>query len=123
MKLFLRLILIAGLTFLLSSFLPWWILTIVGFVVGWVVPGGLLSGFVSGFLGVAIVWMGYAWKLDTENNSVFSTKILEILPLGQPIILIATLGFVGGLCGGFATMTGALMRKPKKKKNTGGYYQ
>jgi hypothetical protein len=123
MKLFIRLLLIAIFSYLFSLFLPWWIIAVVGFMVGWLVPGGLLSAFVSGFLGVAIVWVAYAWKLDTANESAFSSLILQIIPLGQPLVLIVVAGMIGGLVGAFSTLSGAMLRSKPKKKSASGYYQ
>ncbi len=123
MKLFFRLILIGVFTYFLSMFLPWWILVLVAFIVGWLIPGASFSSFTSGFLGVGFVWMGYAWHLDANNDSQFSTLMTSILPVGDNIILLVIVGLVGGLCGGFATMTGALLRSSKPKKNSGSLYQ
>jgi len=123
MKLFLRLILIAALTYFLSLWLPWWILAVIGFGVGVLIPGGSLSTFISGFLGVGIIWMGHAWNLDAKNDSVFTQQMLQVLGLfDDPILLIAFIGFIGGLVGGFATMTGSLFRQPAKTKKGSGYY-
>lgn len=122
MKLFLRMILIGVLTYFLSTLMPWWILVVVCFVVGLLIPGGGFNTFTSGFLGVAIVWMGYAWKLDTVNQSEFSTIILDILPLGDPIMLIVFTGLLGGFMGGLSCMTGSFLRKSPKNKKSSGYY-
>lgn len=123
MKLFLRLILIGALTYFLSLFLPWWILVVVSFVVGWLIPGSGLNAFTSGFLGVGIVWMSYAWKLDVANNSLFSSKMLALLPVSDNVVLLALVGLIGGFCGGFAALTGSLIRQPKAAQKSGSYYQ
>lgn len=123
MKLFIRIILIGTLCYFLSLWFPWWIIVVAGAVIGYLIPGGALSTFTSGFLGTGIVWLGHAWNLDSKNGSQFSSVILEIIPLGDSMVLIAVIGLIGGLCGGFATMTGGLLRRPVKSKQTGGYYQ
>ena len=123
MKLFLRLILIAVLTYFFSLLFPWWIIVIIGLGVGLLIPGGSLSNFISGFVGVGIIWMGHAWNLDAQNGSQFTLTILEVLGIfDDPIVLIAFTGFIGGLVGGFATMTGSLFRLPPKKQGGGSYY-
>jgi len=123
MKFFLRLILIGTLSYFLSMIAPWWIIVIVGFLCGLLIPGSSMTVFVSGFLGVGISWMAYAWKLDAENESRFSNIILELLPISDSTILISLIGVVGGLCGGFSSLTGSLLRQPKPKGTSGGYYQ
>jgi hypothetical protein len=123
MKLFLRLILIAILTYFFSLVFPWWIIVIIGIAIGIIIPGGTLSTFISGFIGVGIIWMGQAWNLDAQNSSIFTQKMLEVLGLfDETILLIVFTGFIGGLVGGFATMTGSLFRVPPKKLGGGGYY-
>ena len=123
MKFFLRLILIGILTYFLSFIAPWWIITIIAFIGGILLPGNSLTVFVSGFLGVGIVWMGYAWKLDTANESRFSSMIGEILTIGDPLLLIVAVGVVGGLCGGFSAISGSLLRQDDTKKKRIEYYQ
>ena len=123
MKLFLRLILIAVLTYLLSLVFPWWIIVIIGMAVGLLIPGGSLSTFISGFLGVGIIWMGHAWNLDAQNASQFTQQMLEVIGIfDDTIVLIAITGLIGGLVGGFATMTGSMFRLPPKKQAGSGYY-
>lgn len=123
MKLLLRMILIGALTYFLCLILPWWVIVPIGVVSGAVAPSGAFNSFVSGFLGVGLVWMGYAWKLNVENDSSFSKIILEIIPLGDSLVLVIVIGLISGLSGGLATMTGALIRATKKKRNNTGYYQ
>ena len=123
MKFFLRLILIGILTYFLSMIAPWWIIVIIGFLSGLLIPGTSLTVFISGFLGVGIVWMGYAWKLDSENESRFSKMIGEIFQVEDPIILIVIVGVIGGLCGSFSAMTGSLFRQKDSRKKSSGYYQ
>lgn len=123
MKFFLRLILIGILTYSLSFFAPWWIIVITAFIGGISLPGNSISVFVSGFLGVGIVWMGYAWALDTANESQFSRMIGEVLTIGDPLLLIAATGVIGGVCGGFSAISGSLLRKGDPKKKPTGYYQ
>ncbi|MCP4459550.1 MAG: hypothetical protein GY816_16235 [Cytophagales bacterium] len=123
MKFFLRLILIGILSYFLSMIAPWWIIVVIGFSCGLLIPGGSLRVFVSGFLGVGIVWLGQAWKLDSENESSFSNIILELFPISDSIVLIAFVGLLGGLCGGLSAMSGSLFRQPDSNKKPSGYYQ
>lgn len=123
MKFFLRLILIGILTYFVSMIAPWWIIIIIGLLSGLTISGASLPVFMSGFLGVGMVWMGYAWKLDSENDSRFSTMISEIMRINDPLLLIVLTGVIGGLCGGFSAMTGSLIRLIDLKKNSSRHYQ
>ena len=123
MKFFLRLILIGVLTYFSSFVAPWWIIVVVAFVGGISLPGNSITVFVSGFLGVGIVWMGYAWMLDTANESRFSSMIGEILTIGDSLLLVVASGVVGGICGGCSAISGSLLRQGDPKAKSSGYYQ
>ena len=92
---------------------------VAAFVVSFISPSSGLNAFISGFLGVGLVWMGHAWTLDVANDSVFSTKIVQILNQNDPIFLILSAGGIAGIAGGFSAITGttfkALFVKPKKR--------
>ncbi len=122
MNFFLRLILISILSYFLSFIAPWWIIVVVGIIGGLLLPGSSLTVFVSGFLGVGMVWMGYAWMLDSANESHFSSMISEIFPINDPLLLIVFAGLIGGFCGGFSALTGSTLRMTDLKKKSKGYY-
>lgn len=90
----------------------------VAFMVTFISPSSNLNAFIAGFLGVGLVWMGYSWSLDVANKSAFSSKITEIVGLNDPVLLVLAAGAVGGLAGGFSSITGktfkALFIKNKK---------
>ena len=92
---------------------------ILAFLVCYVSPSSGLNAFVAGFLGVGVVWMGHAWSLDVLNDSSFSSIVAEIMQVNDPIILVLATGLIGGLAGGFASLSGtsfrALFVKPKQR--------
>lgn len=119
MKLIIRLIVIGALTYFLSPFFTWWTAMVVAFLVSYISPSSGLNAFVAGFLGVGLVWMGHAWNIDVLNDSSFSTKVAEIMQVSDPILLVFTTGLIGGLAGGFASLSGTSFRslfiKPKQR--------
>lgn len=119
MKLIVRLIIIGAFTYFLSPFATWWFGMIVAFGVCYISPSSGLNAFVAGFLGVGLVWMGHAWSIDVQNESAFSTTVAEIMQVGDPILLVFSTGLIGGLAGGFASLSGTTFRqlfvKPKKR--------
>ncbi|WP_258103465.1 hypothetical protein [Marinoscillum sp. MHG1-6] len=106
MKLLIRILLIAVLTYLLSIYLPWWILMVVSFIVGFLIHGSGVSTFVSGFLGAGLVWISYAAILDYQSNSDFTQKMIELFPVDNGIYLLIISGAIGGICGGLAAASG-----------------
>jgi len=119
MKLIIRLIVIGALTYFLSPFFTWWTGMILAFLVCYISPSSGLNAFVAGFLGVGVVWMGHAWNLDVLNDSSFSSIVAEIMQVNDPIILVLATGLIGGLAGGFASLSGTSFRslfvKPKQR--------
>lgn len=111
MKLIIRLIFIGALTYLLSPVFTWWTAMVVAFIVCYISPSSGLNAFVAGFLGVGLVWMGHAWNLDVLNTSTFSNTIAEIMQVSDPILLVFATGLVGGLAGGFASLSGTFFRQ------------
>jgi len=117
MKFILSTLLIAALSFLAGLFLPWWSIALIAFAVTLLIPQRLLPGFLSGFLGIFLLWAIIATWIDLKNNSILSTRIAEIFPLGgSSILLIVVTAFIGGLVGGFAAMTGSSLRVPRKHR-------
>lgn len=119
MKLIVRLIIIGALTYFISPFTTWWAAMVIAFTVCYVSPSSGLNAFVAGFLGIGLVWMGHAWNIDVLNESAFSNTVAEIMQVSDPILLVFATGLVGGLAGGFASLTGTTFRqlfvKPKNK--------
>ena len=123
MRLILRILLIAAISFFASSILPWWNIVLVGFIVAAMIPGNGFSCFLSGFLGGGILWLGYAWKVDTETDSIMSTKIVELIPMVNDVTsLLIVSAVIGGFAAGFGMLSGNSFRKIFMKKKTKGLY-
>ncbi|XZF15824.1 hypothetical protein ACTHGU_06785 [Chitinophagaceae bacterium MMS25-I14] len=111
MRFIISVILIILLAGAATYFLPWWLIAVVSFAVTLLLrlkPG---AGFFAGFLGIAILWAGWALKADAANDHILSRKmgILFHLPNYTLFIIVAT--FIGALAGGLAGWSGALVRK------------
>lgn len=115
MKFFIALllhILLAYTAYLYSTIIPWWGFAIGSLLVGVTVPLTAWASWLSGFCGLLFCWGVLAWYMDTQNDSIFSSKMAILFPLGgSPILLIIITAFAGALVGGFAALTGAFLRK------------
>jgi hypothetical protein len=116
MKFLAQLILIALLTFLGQYFLPWWGLFITAGLVGAAINTKGFSTFLAGFIAVAGLWLLQIYFIDAANESLLSTKVAAIFTLSTPIQLILVSSLIGGICGGFAALTGRLFADLFKKK-------
>jgi hypothetical protein len=94
--------------------LPWWSFVITNFIIAFTIPIKPAHSFTAGALGVGSLWAGLAFGIDISNNHILSTKVAKILPMGGSYLLLIFATFViGALLGGFASLTGALLRSNK----------
>ena len=122
MKLIIRIILIALVGFFASSMIGWWALIPVAFLISFFLYGNNFASFLSGFLGGGLLWMGYAWKIDTETNQIMSNQLVSILTLSDPILLVLVTGVIGALIGGLGSLSGNNLRLIFVKKKKSGLY-
>jgi hypothetical protein len=111
MRFFLSVILISILAAIAEYFLPWWSIALVAFFVSLLTiltPG---RAFLMGFLGIALCWLVAALVSDFANDHILSNRMASLFfhfPLGY--LFIAVSAFVGGLVGGVAAWSAALLR-------------
>lgn len=110
MRAFIQIALIAIVSYLALLLGPWWTIAVVGFAIGYALPGRV--SFVSGFVAIALVWLVKAWLQDSSIPTSLSAQVAGVMHMSTAIIYLATV-LVGGLVGGFATMTGSLLRGRK----------
>jgi hypothetical protein len=114
MKFLAALILTALLSFIAGLYLPWWGIAIAAFVVALIVYQNAGMAFLAAFAGLLLLWSGLAFWIDSGNESILSTRIGELLGIGNnSFLLILITGAVGGLVGGFAAMSGSFLRSSK----------
>ena len=114
MKFLAALILTALLSFIAGLYLPWWGIAIAAFVVALIVYQNAGMAFLAAFAGLLLLWSGLAFWIDSENESILSTRIGELLGIGNnTFLLIFITGAVGGLVAGFAAMSGSFLRNNK----------
>jgi hypothetical protein len=106
MKFLIQLLVTSVVCFALQSFLPWWTMAVGAFTVAYLMGNKGFPSFLAGFLGVAVLWVGMAFYIDALTHSILTEKINRLLPVNA---FVAAL-IVGGLVGGFASLTGSMMR-------------
>lgn len=93
-------------------FLPWWTMAIVAFGFGYFFQNKGGISFLAGFMAVGVLWLIMAYRIDASTQSILTEKISRLFPVNVFALMIA----VGGLVGGFAALTGALMNPKKVSK-------
>lgn len=111
MKFILKVILIAGLSYLSELFLPWWSVVICAFLIGVIIPTKGFNDFLSGFLGVGLLWLFFAFMIDFDTDSILTSQIAPLLNLNNALVVIAVTGLLGGIVGGLATLSGSQLRR------------
>lgn len=122
MKLISRIILIIAFSYLLSLYLPWWILMVVAFIVGFSIPGHGINVFIAGFLGGGLLWMSYAWYIDLKTEAILSNKIVQLFPFQDAIFLLILTGVIGALAGALGALSGNSFRQLFLKKKQKSFY-
>jgi len=124
MKFVTKVILIAGLSYIAEQFFPWWSVVICAFLVNVLLPTKGFNAFISGFLGVGLLWLVFAWMIDSNTGSILTEKIAQLFELNQSGLVVAATGLVGGITGGFAALTGNVLRTINRKEPVKpGYYK
>jgi hypothetical protein len=107
------------LSFAMSLFFPWWIIAVAASLVAVVIPQKPGKAFAIGFVAVFTLWGVSAFIIDMQNEQVLSSRVAAVLPLGGvPAYLILATAVVGGLVGGFAALTGSLLRNLFMQRKT-----
>ena len=112
MKFIMQVVVIAVLAYLLELLLPWWSIAIAAFA------GGTLlktrANFLAGFLGIGLLWLIAALLNENDAAAPLTDRVALIFKVSKPVLLFI-MSVIGGLAGGFAAMTGALLRKEKRR--------
>lgn len=91
---------------LLQFVLPWWSIAIGAAGVAYLAGNKGFISFIAGFLSIALLWGLFAFYIDLTTSSILTDKVNQLLPVNAFALTI----LVGGLVGGFAALTGALLK-------------
>ena len=110
MRFLLSVILIILLSALAEYFLPWWSVAVVAFLVSAFIAQKPGKAFLAGFSGIAIFWLLACLVKDMANDHILSTRMAALFHLPNYGLFIVVTVFIGGLVGGLAAWSGALLR-------------
>lgn len=111
MKIIGSIIAIIILGYIMQLVTPWWGIVLAVVIVTFIVNKNYWSSFVIGFLGVFILWGGFALFKDLGNASLLSSQVGDLLGGLPGIALVALTGALGGLLGGLSGMLGYSARE------------
>jgi len=94
---------------LLALFMPWYSIALAAFVMGFLLRSN--TNFLAGFAAIATLWLFNALLIDTGSSSDLSERVAKLLMVKYETVLFLVMAVIGGLVGGFAALTGSLLRK------------
>lgn len=104
-------LLIAITAWLLTFFLPWWSAFIPGLFFGAILGRTGGASFLWGFLGIGGLWLIQSLYIHIISDGILTTRIADLFSLPAPFLVIIITILIGGLIGGFTTLTGYLLKK------------
>lgn len=104
-------LIILVLSFAASYFLPWWSIAIIAFIAGVICGHGAGKSFWSGFAAIFVAWTILALMKSIPNNNILANRVVQLFPLPHYwITILLVTAIIGGLVGGMAALSGALLR-------------
>jgi hypothetical protein len=116
MKFIVQLLVIGLLGWLFTLFLPWWGIAVAGFIGGYLVKAK--ANFLAGFIAIALLWALHAWIIDMNAAAPLTEKVAVLLMVKSKPAFFAVTSVIGGLVGGMAALSGALLRPERKRRVT-----
>ena len=114
MKKLISFLLIAILGYFLTSFGPWYLIVVAGFLGGLILKNqwsGLLIGFLAGFL----LWAIHIGFLTSASESDLPVRMAQLFTLQNDTVLILASALVGGLVTGLSAAAGGSLVKVMKR--------
>lgn len=98
--------------FAAGLYLPFWSVALVSFGVAAFVYQKPGMAWLTGFVSILLCWGLLAFWIDVQNESILSTRMANLFPLGGSSgLLILITALVGAIIGGMAALSGSFLRK------------
>ncbi|MDN4166595.1 hypothetical protein QWY31_13885 [Cytophagales bacterium LB-30] len=122
MKLLIKIVLIAVLSYFAGPYFPWWFAGLVSFVVSALIPGKHAHSFWAGFVAVGLVWLGLALRLHWQAQAPLTQAMAQLLQVQEVPYLMVVTALVGALVGGSFGLSGSTFRSLFIRKRRDRYY-
>jgi len=94
---------------LIAIFMPWYCIAFSAFAMGYFLKSN--ANFLAGFLAIAILWTFNAWLAESSSGTDLADRVAALFSLKHKEFLYVLMAVVGGLVGGFAALTGSLLKR------------
>lgn len=109
MRFLYSILIVAALSAVAEYFLPWWSMAVVCFLVALFMKWSGGRSFLMGFCGAGMLWLTLALLRDVANEHILSARMASLFHLPNASLFIVVTVVIGGLVGGLAAWTGALL--------------
>src|SRR5262249_35809675 len=100
------------LAFAAGTFMPWWSIALVSFVIAMFMYQKPGMAYLSGFAGILLLWGALAYWIDMQNEHILSRRMAELFPLhGSSNLLMLITALVGAIIGGLVALSGCFLRR------------
>ena len=107
MKFIAQIIIIAAVAAALQLIFTWWTATIAAFLAGLIVQQSGGKAFLAGLFAVGLLWFFHALIISLNNDFILAQRVAGLFPIPPSgLLLILITGIIGGLVGGFGSLTG-----------------
>lgn len=103
-------IVIGIVSILLQSFVPWWSIAIIAFVVAGAFIDSPYKALAAGFLGIGISWLLVVIVKESGVNISAAQAIGDLLGGIPGYLSYVITGLIGGIIGGLGAMSGSFTR-------------
>jgi hypothetical protein len=107
--------------FILGSYFPFWGLMLVVAVLSYLIGAGAGTSFLSAGLSFAMVWFLLLMQILMQTNSDLPGQMATLMGLKNENLIWFGTALLGFLIGGFAAMTGSLLKRLFKPRYEGIY--
>jgi hypothetical protein len=112
MKFVISILLTILVSFAVGMYLPFWSAGLVAFLVAVFIYQKPGMAYLAGFVSILLLWALLAWWIDAQNDSILSTRMATLFPLGgSSALLILITGIVGAIVGGLSALSGSFLRR------------
>lgn len=118
MKLTIKILLIAVISYFAQQYFPWWSAVATAFLINLLISSPSGKSFLSGFLGIGLLWMVMAVWIDISTDSILTERIAQIVMINDKYLLILATSLIGAIAGGMGGLSGGTFRKMFEKKKS-----
>jgi len=106
MKTIISIFLIAALAYVVHLYLPfWWLIAVSTFLVSFAFGENTWKAFLAGFFGIFLLWLFLTTMSSINNDFILANRMANVLPFKNSVLLILASSTIGGLVGGFSSVT------------------